>query len=86
MALRLGNSQILAALRDAAAAKYPPVVRDLARRGVSIAAFLDLYDSLGRPSCMPHFDPELSTTRDVVRSGVIHVTVKDGLGLSYADT
>lgn len=48
-----------------------PKVAELAERGIEIQDLLDFYDSLGTRHVMPHFDPDKSTTHDVVRQAVI---------------
>lgn len=44
-------------------------VEELAQRGITIRQLLDFYASLG--TLMPHFDPDRSTTHDVVRQAII---------------
>ncbi|CAJ1365858.1 unnamed protein product [Effrenium voratum] len=47
-------------------------VRELAGRGLTLRQLLDFYaDLVGQPQMMPHFDPNLSTTHDVVRHAII---------------
>lgn len=45
-------------------------VEELAQRGITIRQLLDFYASLGG-TLMPHFDPDRSTTHDVVRQAII---------------
>eukprot|EP00913_Durusdinium_trenchii_P023234 g21812.t1 len=61
-------------------------VAELAGRRVTVEELLDFYLQLGGDEAMPHFDPETSTTNDVVRQMVIPSTLKeDGFGYSYAE-
>ncbi|CAJ1385979.1 unnamed protein product [Effrenium voratum] len=47
-------------------------VQELAGRGLTLRQLLDFYsDLVFRPQMMPHFDPNLSTTHDVVRHAII---------------
>ncbi|CAJ1367552.1 unnamed protein product [Effrenium voratum] len=47
-------------------------VRDLAGRGLTLRQLLDFYaDLVCQPRMMPHFDPNCSTTHDVVRHAII---------------
>ncbi|CAK9092943.1 unnamed protein product [Durusdinium trenchii] len=52
-------------------------VRDLSQRGITVKDLLAFYRRLGK-DLMPHFDPQVHTTRDVVRCGVIPVTRQSG--------
>jgi len=49
-------------------------VSELANRGISLRSLLDFYETLGT-DVMLHFDPNRSTTHDVVRHAVIPLTV-----------
>merc|ERR1712136_195369 len=46
------------------------LVSDLAHRGFTLGKLLDYYDDLGKVH-MPWFDPDRSTTSDVVRAAII---------------
>ena len=50
-------------------------VEELAGRGLSIRQLLDFYSELGS-GLMPHFDPDRSTTHDVVRQAIIPSSLK----------
>ena len=49
-------------------------VEELAMRGITISQLLDFYIDLQHP--MPQFDPEISTTHDVVRQAIIPASLK----------
>ena len=53
---------------------HPRKVREIASRSIGVDALLDFFAELGTPEKMPHFDPHVSTTRDVVRQVVIPAT------------
>ena len=46
-------------------------VKELSQRGFAIAPLLDFYTQLGTAHLMCHYQPELSTTRDVVWGAVL---------------
>ena len=50
-------------------------VEELAGRGLTIRQLLGFYSELGG-SLMPHFDPDRSTTHDVVRQAIIPSSLK----------
>ncbi|CAJ1443668.1 unnamed protein product [Effrenium voratum] len=52
-------------------------VQELSDRGISLEALLGFYKRLGK-DLMPHFDPSVHTTRDVVRQAVIPATRSSG--------
>lgn len=49
-------------------------MKELAQRGFQLGTLLDLYAKLGTADVMEHFDPEKSTTSDVVRAAIIPAT------------
>eukprot|EP00434_Breviolum_minutum_P021264 symbB.v1.2.018759.t1/scaffold1510.1/size114631/3 len=59
-------------------------VANLAMRRVSAKMLLDFYLQLGQEA-MPHFDPKISTTNDVVRHVVIPRSRDGDVGLSFAE-
>ena len=62
-------------------------VAELANRRVSVSNLLSFYSQLGSTRLMSHFDPEKSTTNDVVRHAVIpesrHGTMGEALAESW---
>uniref|UniRef100_A0A7S4STG1 Uncharacterized protein n=1 Tax=Alexandrium monilatum TaxID=311494 RepID=A0A7S4STG1_9DINO len=64
---------------------WQSTVKSLAGRGLSVGELLDFYEQLGRPGGpMPLFDPERSTTNDVVRQAIIpHTRTGTGGGAAY---
>eukprot|EP00811_Abedinium_folium_P009520 NODE_187_length_3436_cov_6.757933.p1 GENE.NODE_187_length_3436_cov_6.757933~~NODE_187_length_3436_cov_6.757933.p1 ORF type:complete len:717 (+),score=99.63 NODE_187_length_3436_cov_6.757933:644-2794(+) len=56
-------------------------VGELSRRGFTLEALLHFYEEL--PTHMPHFDPKLHTTADVVREAIIELSFSDP-GKAYA--
>mmetsp|Transcript_17418 Transcript_17418/g.56346 ORF Transcript_17418/g.56346 Transcript_17418/m.56346 type:complete len:890 (-) Transcript_17418:166-2835(-) len=64
-----------------------PKVHELAHRGISVQDLLDFYSKLGSDDMFPHFDPDASTTHDVVRHAVIPLSLGvewEGGGAAYA--
>lgn len=57
------------AMHSTASEIWEQKVEDLANRGITVRQLLDFYATLG--DLMPHFDPESSTTHDVVRQAII---------------
>ena len=73
-ATRVFNSE-----QDESAAEWQRKVADLAMRRVSVEVLLGFYLQLGHENAMAHFDPQKSTTNDVVRHRVIPQS-RDGPG------
>lgn len=59
-------------------ARWSEKVRELADRGLTLEKLLDFYDQLRRGKAMPHFDPALHSTHDVVREVIIPRTASSG--------
>mmetsp|Transcript_37313 Transcript_37313/g.95481 ORF Transcript_37313/g.95481 Transcript_37313/m.95481 type:complete len:731 (-) Transcript_37313:9-2201(-) len=63
-------------------------VREMAYRSIDVGGLLDMYFQLGAEGgVMPHFDPQLHTTNDVVRQAIIPLTrdYQGGGGRAWAD-
>lgn len=67
-------------------AEWDETVCSLANRSIELADILDLYDDLASQCCeeMPHYDPEHSTTNDVVRQVIIPRSRQGSSGDAYA--
>jgi hypothetical protein len=51
-----------------------------------VGMLLDFYEQLGRPgSCMPMYNPKVSTTNDVVRHAIIPMSRAGAYGRAYAN-
>jgi hypothetical protein len=59
-------------------ADWDAKVEELAHRGFEVGALLEFFAKL--PTLMPHFDANLSTTNDVVRSCIIPASAGSSLG------
>jgi len=55
-------------------------VKDIAGRGVTVRALLDFTESLLQQRVMPSFDPQKSTTNDVVREAIIPLSRQPASG------
>lgn len=66
--------------------RWRKVVSKLANRGMNVGMLLDFYEQLGRPgSCMPMYNPKVSTTNDVVRHAIIPMSRAGAYGRAYAN-
>lgn len=65
---------------------WKSTVRELAERSISVSALLDFYERLGPGGqIMLHYNPERSTTNDVVRQAIIPLSRSQKVGgVSYA--
>jgi len=63
---------------------WDETVRRLAQRSIDVGSLLAFYRKLGS-SYVPHFDPMLHTTRDVVRQAIIPASRVGSCGVAYAD-
>jgi len=59
-------------------------VQELAHRSIDLESLLDFYEKLGS-EVMKHFDPQVSTTADVVRQAVIPLSRVGNGGVAYTD-
>ena len=59
-------------------------MKELAHRSIDLESLLDFYEKLGS-EVMKHFDPQVSTTADVVRQAVIPLSRVGNGGVAYTD-
>eukprot|EP00929_Paragymnodinium_shiwhaense_P054429 TRINITY_DN27285_c0_g2_i2.p1 TRINITY_DN27285_c0_g2~~TRINITY_DN27285_c0_g2_i2.p1 ORF type:complete len:784 (+),score=115.85 TRINITY_DN27285_c0_g2_i2:152-2503(+) len=61
-------------------AAWDEKVMELSMRGISLQALLEFYWSLGSGTVMPHYEPAVHTTADVVRQAIIPTTADTTFG------